>query len=193
MKSLLAAAVLLSVSMSASAQKYGVAAAYEYDSATQNKIGLESLAKKGFLVGTRGKYGTVDLDFYEVALKGTTVADNIKGIEFGYAPPVLPVGPVQLSARLAIGHLSNRGLGNPPTANYRTLGITASYPLSKQFSPFVSFRYRPEQDLERQSMYSIGATYLMSKNVMLQATVRQTRSSKLPIMNGFSTQVLFMF
>jgi len=191
MKSLLAAA-LLSVSMSASAQ-YGVAAAYEYDSATQNKIGLVSLAKKGFLVGARGKYGTVDLDFYEVALKGTTVADNIQGTEFGYAPPVLPVGPIQLSARAAVGKLFNRGLGNPPTAYYRTLGITASYPLSKQLSPFISFRYRPEQDLDRQSMYSVGVSYIASKNVMLQATVRQSRSSKLPIMNGFSTQVLFMF
>lgn len=189
----LLALTLLAASATASSQVlYGVGVKYDHDFATENNIGLNSVAQTSFVAGVRGKYGQLDGAFYGVRLDTDRFTDNIKGMEIGYGP-AFPIGKAVVTTRAAVGKLSNR-LGPNPTAYYRTFTVGVSYPLNKNVSPFVSYRYRPDQDLDKQDQYTIGMTYTPdSQKYQFQAGYRQTRNETGPILNGVTTQLLYVF
>lgn len=191
MKSLLLTA-LCAVSLQANAQVvYGIGGKYDYDVATENNIGLNTVAQTSLVGGIRGKFGQLDAGFYGVRIDADRLVDHVKGVEIGYGP-AFPLGPVMVTTRAAVGKLTNRA-GPADSAYYRTFTIGASFPINDKISPYVSYRYRPGQDLVKQDQYTIGVMYNISKQAQLQTGYRQTRSANSPILNGLTTQVLFIF
>ena len=192
MKKLLLA-ILCTLSLSAQAQTYGVGAQYEYDSATNNPVGLNYTNKVGVLGGFKTQYGQFDGGFYQVHIDGDRFSDSQQGIELGYGN-ALPLGPFILSGRVAEGKVFNRGLGaRNDTAFYRTYAAALAFPISDTVSPFIGYRNRPHKDFDEQNQYSIGVNYRLTTTEALQFSIRQTRSTNGPILNGFSTQYLHYF
>lgn len=184
--------MLCALSFSASAQQYGIGMSYDFDSATDNSVGLSSVSKTSVLGGVRGKYGQLDGGVYDVEVKASRFTDHIQGGEIGYGH-ILPVGKLQLGGRVAFGKIKNRGRQSPtPTATYRTYTVSATYPINEKVSPFISYRLRPGDDPDKQHLYSVGFNYMVKPNIQLQATYRQTRSTG-PILNGLTTQLLYVF
>lgn len=191
MKTLLLS-ILCIAAWNANAQTYGVGIGYDRDSATSNATGLESVEKNSIVVGARTSYGQFDAGVFEVKIRGERFFDAQQGGEIGYTTVPFPLGPVNISGRVGLGKVYNRGLGGGDKATYSTYTAQFALPITDRVALTTSFRFRPEDDLDRQKLYTVGATYAASKNLQLLVNYRHTRSTG-PVLNGVSINARYFF